>query len=203
MHSVTKLAVVDEEKCSACSTCVQLCPVEAISLDKSGEKPVALVDDRACLACTICMTRCPEHAVAMHEREEPLYFGIDVADAPREEVANLCWAAHMFPEEIICYCRRIRARDVAAAILLGAKTPEDISRATGVRTGCGVVCITSIFRLMKAAAIMPNKAPGHQWYGTYLSIWDLPPAVLEKYPEYYLAEDLKAMNHIFPGGESE
>ena len=203
MQSVMKVAVVDEEKCSACSTCIQLCPVEAVRLDKSGKKPVARVDDRACLACTLCMTRCPEHAVAVQDREAPLYFGINPADAPQKAVETLCRAAHMFPGQVICYCRRIQAKDVAAAILLGAKTPEDISRATGVRTGCGVLCITAVFRLMKAASVMPGKAPGHQWYGAYLSIWDIPPDIIKKYPEYYLAEDLKAMNHVFPGGESQ
>ena len=203
MQSVTKLAVVDKEKCSACSTCVNLCPVEAVTLDKTGERPAAHVDDRKCLACTICMTRCPEYAVVMTQRDEPLYFGVNADEVSQEEVAEICRQAHMFPEQIICYCRRIQARDVAAAILLGARTPEDISRSTGVRTGCGVLCITTVFRLLKAAGIEPDKAPGYQWYGAYLSIWDLPPEIVKKYPEYYLADDLQAMNRIFPGGKQE
>jgi ferredoxin len=201
LYSVTKLAVVDPERCSACSTCIRLCPVEAITLDKTPKRPVAQVDGQKCLACTICMTRCPEYAVIMAEREEPLYFGVDAERVSQDEIALLCRAAHMFPDQIICYCRRIPAKEVAAAILLGAKTPEDISRATGIRTGCGVLCITTVFRLMKAASLEPGEAPGDQWYGTYLSIWDVPEETLNKYPEYFLADDLKAMNHVFPGGD--
>ncbi len=201
MQCVTKVAVVDEEKCSACSTCVKLCPVEAITLDKSRKSPAAVVDNRYCLACTICMTRCPEHAVVMADRKDPLYFGVNADTVSQEKIAAICRKAHMFPEQIICYCRRVQARDIAAAILLGADTPEAVSRVTGVRTGCGVLCITAVFRVMKAADIQPDKAPGHQWYGAYLSIWDLTPDILKKYPEYCLAEDLNAMNQIFSGGK--
>lgn len=200
LQPVNKLAVVDKEKCSACMTCVKICPVEAITIEKTDERPAAHVDDQQCLACTICMSRCPEHAVVMTEREEPIYFGVNADEVPQEEIAKICLEAHMFPEQIICYCRRVQARDVAAAILMGAKTPEAVSRATGVRTGCGVLCITTVLRLLKAAGLGLDKAPGYQWYGTYLSIWDLSPEILEKYPEYYLADDLQAMNRVFPGG---
>ena len=201
MQCVTKVAVVDEEKCSACSTCVKLCPVEAITLKKDRKRLAAVVDDRQCLACTICITRCPEHAVTMIDRKDPLYFGVNADTVSQEKISEICRKAHMFPEQIICYCRRVQARDVAAAILLGAETPEAVSRATGVRTGCGVLCITTVFRLMKTVDIIPKRAPGYQWYGAYLSIWDLTPDTLKKYPEYYLAEDLQAMNQIFSGGK--
>jgi len=139
----------------------------------------------------------------MIDREDPLYFGVNPDDVSQEKIAEICLEAHMFPEQIICYCRRIQARDVAAAIVVGAKTPEAVSRATGIRTGCGVLCITAILRLMKAAGIEPEKAPGCQWYGTYLSIWEIPAEILEKYPEYYLADDLRAMTRLFPGGKKQ
>lgn len=201
MQSVDKVAVIDLEKCSLCLNCVRVCPVEAISLDKSGEKPATHVDDQQCLACTICTTRCPEQAIHMATRAEPLYFGLDYTQADSDQVEQICRAAHMYPEQIICYCRRTQAREVAAAILLGHQTPEAVSRATGIRTGCGVLCITSVLRLLKAAGVEVHKAPGWQWYDAYLTIWDLPPEIMEKYPEYFLADDLTAMNQVFPEGD--
>jgi len=201
MNSVSKIARIDLDNCNVCPTCIRVCPVEAIALDKSEDKPAPVIDDHRCLACTICMTRCPEQAIHMIDREEPLAFGIDAEQADQEEVAQICRAAHMHPEQIICYCRRTQARDVAAAILLGYRSPEALSLATGIRTGCGVLCITSILRLLDAAGIGVEKAPGWQWYGKYVTIWQLPPEILKKYPEYYLEDDLAAMNQIFPEGE--
>lgn len=201
MNSVNKVACIDVDSCNVCSNCIRVCPVEAIALDKSQDKPAPVIDDQRCLACTICMTRCPEQAIRMIARETPLTFGIDPDQADQAEVAQICRAAHMHPEQVICYCRRIQAREVAAAILLGYRTPEALSLATGIRTGCGVLCITSILRLLDAAGIEVEKAPGWQWFGKYVTIWQLPPEILKKYPEYFLEDDLAAMNQIFPKGD--
>ena len=201
MQTITKLARIDGELCSLCGTCARLCPTQAISLDKSGDQPRMVIDDGKCLACTICMTRCPEQAVSMIERDRPLPFGLDYSQADPAQVEAICAAAHMYPEQVICYCRRTQAREVAAAICLGHRTPETLALATGVRTGCGVLCITSVLRLLKAAGVKLDKAPGWQWYDSYLTIWDIPPEIAKRYPEYYLADDLQAMNQIFPQGD--
>ncbi len=201
MQEITKLAVIDPAKCSLCTDCVRLCPTGAISLDKSGDKPRVAIDDEKCLTCTICMTRCPERAIQMPERARPLSVGIDYTQADQAEVKRICLAAHMYPEQVICYCRRTQACEVAAAILLGYRTPEALALATGVRTGCGVLCITSVLRLLKAAGVELEKAPGWQWYGTYMTIWDIPPEIAAKYPEYHLADDLAAMKRLFPEGD--
>ena len=36
-------------------------------------------------------------------------------------------------------------------------------------------------------------------FGINASIWDVQPDLQEKYSQYYLAEDLRAMNELFPG----
>jgi NAD-dependent dihydropyrimidine dehydrogenase PreA subunit/bacterioferritin-associated ferredoxin len=198
---VRRKAEVAEDRCSACATCVAICPVEAIRLEKHGGKRSAVIDEQECLDCTICVSRCPENAIRMIERESPLRVGVDMTDVPEREVARICRAAHMYPDQIICYCHRVQAKEIAAAILQGANTPEDIARATAARTGCGVLCITGVIRLLRAAGIELKKAPGCQWYGTKLSIWDLPAQLQERYPGYYLKEDLRAINELFPGGK--
>lgn len=197
MPHVNRLAVIDYSLCKKCPFCVRACPTNAISWDGDRD-PVVLIDGSKCLDCTICMTRCPQQAISMHARNEPLPYGVDWTLADPDEVARVCHAAHMHTDQIICYCRQTKAREVAAAILLGHRTPEQLSVATGIRTGCGVLCITSVLRLLKAAGVEGLKAPGWQWYGTYVTIWDLPPEAYEKYPEYFLKEDLQAANELYP-----
>jgi ferredoxin len=195
------LAKVDKEKCNACSTCVKVCPVEAIRLEKQRKKTFATVDVQRCYGCTICISRCPTQAIEREERKSPLEVGVNASDVSEETVKQICETAHMYPDQVVCFCHRVQAKEVVAAILKGAETPEEISRATGVRTGCGVLCITGIIRLLKAAGIRLEKAPGYQWYGTEASIWDIPEEVRRKYPMYFVSEDLLAINDLFPGGK--
>ena len=202
MRTVSNLAVVDAKKCTACSICVKICPVEAIRLQKHGRKYQAVVDEKGCLDCKLCFVRCPEHAVTMVKREAPLTVGANLADVSEAAVARICESAHMYPDQVICYCLRVQAREIAAAILQGAKTPEDVSRVSGARTGCGTLCITGVIRLLRAAGIELSKAPGYQWYGIKASIWEIPPKLQQKYAQYYLADDLQAVNEVFPGGKN-
>ena len=51
---------VDTEKCTGCGICVDICPVEAISLDNG----VAVVDEGTCTACGLCVNECPNGAIA-------------------------------------------------------------------------------------------------------------------------------------------
>ena len=201
MRLVNQLAFIDEEKCTGCGTCAKLCPVEAISLEERAGKRVAFVDNEMCFDCTICFSRCPEHAVKMVKRRSPIRVGVDMDGVSEKKIAEICHGAHMLPEQIICYCHRVTAKEIAAAIIQGAKTPEDISRATAVRTGCGVLCITGVIRLLRAAGIELDKAAGYQWYGAKVAIWDIPKKLQGKYPEYYITDDLRDMDKLFSGGD--
>lgn len=193
---------MNEEKCNGCGICVKICPVEAITLIREGGGRLATVDEQRCLDCTLCTLRCPQYAVTMVDRDSPLQVGVNMNDVSEEEVAQICHGAHMYPDQLVCFCHRVKAKEVVASILQGAKTPEDISRATGARTGCGVLCATGIIRLLRAAGVELTKAPGYQWYGIDVSIWSLPPKIHKKYGrQYFLKEDLQVINKFYPGGE--
>jgi ferredoxin len=201
---VTHSSVVDWEKCTGCKTCINVCPVIAIKLDGTRKEPKARINKEECQACTICITRCPEHAISLELRDSPLTIGVDVTAVSSEKITTICRNAHMYPNQIVCYCHRIQAQEVVAAILLGAKTPEQVSIMTGARTGCGVLCITSVIRLLRAAGLELNRAPGFQWNGDMTSIWELPDEVLKKYDkEYYLLKDQESLNEVFPGSEQK
>ena len=55
-------AVVDENLCSGCNTCVLVCPFNAI---EKNEQDVAQVHEALCKGCGICSASCPERAISM------------------------------------------------------------------------------------------------------------------------------------------
>ncbi|MCG0278514.1 MAG: 4Fe-4S binding protein [Thermanaeromonas sp.] len=195
MKVVNLVAVVDEEKCKACRTCERVCPVLAIKV----ENRKAVVDAERCRGCAACEQRCPDYAITMVKREEPVVVVVNMDGVDYNQVIELCRRARLHPEQIICYCTATRAEEVAAAILQGARSPEDVSFMTGVRTGCKVECIQPILRLLKAAGIEPAPPKGGwQWYGRTPTVWDIPEEVKQKYASrgFYFDEDIKLFERV-------
>ncbi len=56
---------IDPDKCLACETCIERCPMEAIQLSDGS----AVVDDGRCIGCGVCVSACPEEAVQLIRRE--------------------------------------------------------------------------------------------------------------------------------------
>ncbi|MDY6878578.1 MAG: 4Fe-4S binding protein, partial [Chloroflexota bacterium] len=56
-----QVAVVDEDLCSACKTCIVLCPYTAISFIE--EENVARVNEALCKGCGTCVAACPAGAI--------------------------------------------------------------------------------------------------------------------------------------------
>jgi Fe-S-cluster-containing hydrogenase component 2 len=55
--------IVDQEKCTGCGTCEEVCPVEAINV----ESDKAVVDEETCVDCGSCIEECPEKAISEGE----------------------------------------------------------------------------------------------------------------------------------------
>ncbi len=60
--SIPKLVEVESEECFSCGTCVSLCPVEAISIDKDGS---VVFNREKCVGstCSACVDACPTRAI--------------------------------------------------------------------------------------------------------------------------------------------
>jgi len=54
------MAYVISEKCTACGTCKDICPVEAIS---KGEK-LYVIDAETCVSCGQCVDECKAEAIS-------------------------------------------------------------------------------------------------------------------------------------------
>lgn len=195
MKFITLVAKVDNDKCTGCQTCAKVCPALAINIvDKK-----AVVDEEKCRGCGNCNQRCPFNAVTMEKLANPYRVEVSTADVPYEKIEALCKKARLNPEQIICYCTATRAEEVAAAILKGAKSPEEISLLTGIRTGCKVECIQPILRLLTAHGIETKPpAGGYQWYGLTPTVYDIPAEVKEKYNSrgFYFDEDIKLFDKV-------
>jgi len=195
MKKVTMLSCVDSDLCIGCKICEKVCPVLAIEvIDKK-----AVVNSDRCRGCSNCAERCPKYAIKMTKRNNPITIGIDVCDFDNEKIRDLCLKAHFNPEQILCYCVGTRADEVAAAILSGAKSPEEISLITGIRTGCTIECIQPLLRMIEAAGIELEPVPnGWQWYGTTVTAWDISEKVKEKYNSrgFYFEEDKDLLDKI-------
>lgn len=50
---------VDPDECTGCETCVEVCPVEAISI----KDDVAVIDQDTCTECETCVPECPVEAI--------------------------------------------------------------------------------------------------------------------------------------------
>ena len=59
------MAQADQETCTACETCVDRCPVNAIIVEES-----ATVDQKICLGCGVCVPSCPADSIALTRRPE-------------------------------------------------------------------------------------------------------------------------------------
>jgi heterodisulfide reductase subunit A len=55
------VAVVDEELCTGCQTCLTVCPYESISRDQV--RGVAVVSEALCTGCGTCAATCPSSAI--------------------------------------------------------------------------------------------------------------------------------------------
>jgi len=59
-------AVIDEDLCNACETCLDRCQMDALALDDL----VMRVNLDRCIGCGLCVMSCPEEAIALHPKPE-------------------------------------------------------------------------------------------------------------------------------------
>ncbi|RJP24749.1 MAG: 4Fe-4S dicluster domain-containing protein [Candidatus Abyssobacteria bacterium SURF_5] len=72
-------AIVNQDECTACESCVERCPVGAITVDEAAQ-----VERDKCLGCGLCASACPVEAIDLRlreDREEPFERAFDLGIA--------------------------------------------------------------------------------------------------------------------------
>lgn len=63
----SKVAVIDQQRCTQCGKCAQVCRFDAIS-------PDIVIDPASCDGCGLCSRICPEHAITMEDKHSGEWF---------------------------------------------------------------------------------------------------------------------------------
>jgi len=53
-------AIVDGDKCDACGSCAEVCPVDAIKIESK-----AVINEGECIECGTCVDECPNGAITL------------------------------------------------------------------------------------------------------------------------------------------
>lgn len=194
MYQTLAVVAVNDEACVGCRQCVSVCPADTLSMD-SGR---AVVDESACVGCFKCVEACaPFNAISVVRDPNPRVLTVPADEYPQPEVDELCRRARLAPDAKVCVCTGTTAAEIAAAVLAGVEEPEQLTLATGVRSKCGMWCLTPTMRLLAAHDVEVTRPYNdRRLYPdgcTDVAIWNIPDDVADKYPEYRLRENLAAV----------
>lgn len=73
MISSGYVAQIDNDICTACGTCIDMCPFSALTENETG----AAVDWELCMGCEVCIEQCPYEAISL-VRDEKKGIPLDV-----------------------------------------------------------------------------------------------------------------------------
>ena len=82
INSSNYIAEVIDELCVGCGKCIEVCPMEALSListhDIKKNKKIAVLTPENCIGCGVCANVCSVDAIRMNEREQKVFTPIDI-----------------------------------------------------------------------------------------------------------------------------
>jgi ferredoxin len=75
VHTTNFIPEVRKDTCTGCGKCVNVCPVEAMTLVSANaphhpNKKIAKLHEEWCLGCGVCLRNCPTHSIVLHSRPE-------------------------------------------------------------------------------------------------------------------------------------
>jgi NAD-dependent dihydropyrimidine dehydrogenase PreA subunit len=54
--------VIDQEKCTGCGNCMEICPSEVYQMEKDKSNPA---HPEECIECWACVTQCPAESIQL------------------------------------------------------------------------------------------------------------------------------------------
>jgi len=81
VHTTGFLAARTGERCRACGRCAEVCPIEAVTIRRGGERqpPAALIDEDRCLGCGLCTRVCGYGHLTLVRRPERILTPLNTA----------------------------------------------------------------------------------------------------------------------------
>ena len=75
VHTTNYLPAIDLATCNGCGKCVNVCPVEAMTLVSANDpfkqnRKQAKVNEEICLGCGVCVSSCARLSVSLHSRPD-------------------------------------------------------------------------------------------------------------------------------------
>ena len=132
----------------------------------------------------------------MTERAEPLVCTVHPDEVDRDAVAALLAKAGIDPSVSVCVCTLTPASEIAAAVVKGAATLDEVSAMTGMRSGCGIYCVAPALRILEASGADMSPPRGHRWYPCTVSLWDVSDDARARYADAFIDEDRAAFDPL-------
>ncbi|MBV9509459.1 MAG: 4Fe-4S binding protein [Caulobacteraceae bacterium] len=191
-----EIGVIDEN-CTGCYLCERICPTAAIEMVGPKSSALAVVDNSKCVACFRCIDICEDDALLSHERKAPVKFGIDPASVDQVALGELLLKADLDPDAVGCVCSTTSNKEIAAAVIAGARTLEEVSLRSGVQSGCLMYCFAPIHRLVTTHwGEMPESSTKNKWYGTSQTLMDVAPEVAQGARDFFVEEEQAAFIEV-------
>lgn len=134
----------------------------------------ASVDESRCIDCGLCWEHCNYGAITMERLEKPIILQPNFYNPElKDKVFEICKKAHVYPNEVVCYCSLTTGGEIVNAILAGYHTLEDLAVATGVRGGCSFHCSQELLRLFEVAGYPQKPRNDGSWYKIDTDLWTI------------------------------
>jgi len=200
VFTTSAIVKITDEKCVGCQRCVNVCrPMRCYVGSPRGARRAAVRG-----LFQMCRSVSPYDAISVLRDPHPRHLATEISEESRSGVEELCAAARLDPEAVICLCTSTTAGEVAAAVLGGVRVPEDLTSPRGYEpnAACGASrqrCGCSDARGRNhPAGEGPTNLRRWRWDGGgYLDHFD---EVADRYPEYRLREDLEAVERTSASG---
>lgn len=84
VHTSNFIPSINDSTCNGCSKCVDVCPVEAMSLvsandEKKPKRKIARLDENRCLGCGLCVNACTSNVILLKSLEKRVLTPINSA----------------------------------------------------------------------------------------------------------------------------
>lgn len=117
---------IDDEKCTRCGQCVDLCPLSVLDVDEIDGRPAVVpAHPEACWACMTCSGKCPEAAISIRQSEPRKRYLDDENERPFVPIGDADRLACVEFTQTLARILQLRWKPVAVSLIpRGAPLPH-------------------------------------------------------------------------------